>query len=41
MKKEEINLNNIKIAIFDFDDILAIHEDNDYIKLIMKLKIIS
>ncbi len=32
MKKEEINLNNIRIAIFDFDDTLAIHKDNDYIK---------
>ena len=28
----KINLNNIKVAIFDFDDILAIHKDKDYIK---------
>ena len=25
-----INLNNIKVAIFDFDDTLAIHRDKDY-----------
>lgn len=24
------NLNNIKVAIFDFDDTLAIHKDRDY-----------
>lgn len=28
----KINLNNIKVAIFDFDDTLAIHKDKDYIK---------
>lgn len=26
-----INLNNIKVAIFDFDDTLAIHKDKEYI----------
>ena len=26
----KINLNNIKVAIFDFDDTLAIHKDKDY-----------
>ena len=26
------NLNNIKVAIFDFDDTLAIHQDADYQK---------
>lgn len=28
----KINLNNIKVAIFDFDDTLAIHKDEDYIE---------
>ena len=28
----KINLNNIKVAIFDFDDTLAIHKDKEYIK---------
>ena len=28
----KISLSNIKIAIFDFDDTLAIHKDKDYIK---------
>lgn len=28
----KINLNNIKVAIFDFDDTLAIHKDKDYIR---------
>lgn len=28
----KINLNNIKVAISDFDDTLAIHKDKDYIK---------
>ena len=32
MKKNEINLNNIKVAIFDFDDTLAIHKDKNYLK---------
>ena len=32
MKKQKINLENIKVAIFDFDDTLAIHKDKDYIK---------
>lgn len=27
-----ISLNNIKVAIFDFDDTLAIHKDVDYQK---------
>ena len=31
-KKQKIDLNNIKVAIFDFDDTLAIHKDKDYIK---------
>lgn len=26
------NLTNIKVAIFDFDNTLAIHKDVDYIK---------
>lgn len=32
MKKEKIDLNNLKVAIFDFDDTLAIHKDKNYIK---------
>lgn len=32
MEKSKIDLNNIKVAIFDFDDTLAIHKDKDYIK---------
>ena len=32
MKKEKIDLNNLKVAIFDFDDTLAIHKDKDYIE---------
>ena len=27
-----INLDNIKVAIFDFDDTLAIHKDRDFLK---------
>lgn len=27
-----VNLDNIKIAIFDFDDTLAIHKDRDFLK---------
>lgn len=30
MKLEKINLENIKLVIFDFDDTLAIHKDKDY-----------
>lgn len=32
MKIEKMNLDNIKIVIFDFDDTLAIHKDKDYSK---------
>ena len=32
MKLENINLENIKAVIFDFDDTLAIHKDKDYCK---------
>ena len=32
MKMENINLDNIKIVIFDFDDTLAIHKDKDFSK---------
>ncbi len=28
----KFNLNDIKVAIFDFDDTLAIHKDKDYVK---------
>lgn len=26
-----INLDNVKVAIFDFDDTLAIHEDKEFL----------
>lgn len=32
MKIEDINLDNIKVVIFDFDDTLAIHKDKDFSK---------
>jgi len=32
MKLNEIDLDNIKIAFFDFDETLAIHNDKDFIK---------
>lgn len=32
MKIEDINLENIKIVIFDFDNTLAIHKDKDFCK---------
>lgn len=31
MKIENINLDNVKVAIFDFDDTLAIHNDKDFL----------
>ena len=31
-KKANLDLNNIKVAIFDFDDTLAIHKDKDFTK---------
>ena len=32
MEKQKINLDYIKVAIFDFDDTLAIHKDKNFIK---------
>ena len=32
MKLNDINLNDIKVVIFDFDDTLAIHKDKDFSK---------
>ena len=32
MKLEDINLDNIKVVIFDFDETLAIHKDKDFVK---------
>ena len=32
MKKQKFDLDKIKVAIFDFDDTLAIHKDVDYKK---------
>lgn len=32
MKLDDINLSNIKVVIFDFDDTLAIHKDKDFSK---------
>lgn len=31
MKNRKIDLENIKVAIFDFDDTLAIHQDKDFL----------
>ena len=30
MKIEDINLKNIRVVIFDFDDTLALHEDKNF-----------
>ena len=32
MNLDDINLNDIKLVIFDFDETLAIHKDKDFIK---------
>lgn len=32
MRLKDIDLNNIKLVIFDFDDTLAIHKDKDFSK---------
>ncbi len=32
MKNKTIDIDNIKVAIFDFDDTLAIHKDKDFAK---------
>ena len=32
MKIEDINLKNIRVVIFDFDDTLALHEDKNFCK---------
>lgn len=32
MKLDNVNLDNIKVAIFDFDETLAIHKDKDFTK---------
>lgn len=32
MKEKNIKLSKIKVAIFDFDDTLAIHKDKDFLK---------
>lgn len=32
MKLSDIDLSNIKLVIFDFDDTLAIHKDRDFMK---------
>lgn len=32
MKDINVNLDNIKVAIFDFDDTLAIHKDKEFLK---------
>lgn len=32
MKLDSVNLNNIKVAVFDFDETLAIHKDKDFTK---------
>ena len=32
MEISKLNLSKIKVAIFDFDDTLAIHKDQNYLK---------
>lgn len=32
MKIGDVDLNNIKVSIFDFDETLAIHKDKDFTK---------
>lgn len=32
MKLSDIDLSNIKLAVFDFDDTLAIHKDKAFMK---------
>ena len=32
MKNNDININKIKVAIFDFDGTLAIHKDKNYLQ---------
>ena len=32
MKLKDVNLNNIKLVIFDFDETLAIHKDSEFTK---------
>lgn len=32
MKLDNVNLDNIKVAVFDFDETLAIHKDKDFTK---------
>ena len=32
MNENKINLDNIKVVIFDFDGTLAIHRDKDFVK---------
>lgn len=32
MRLKDVNLNNIKLVIFDFDETLAIHKDSDFTK---------
>ena len=32
MEKEKLNLDDIKVAIFDFDDTLAIHKSKNYLE---------
>ena len=32
MELQDINLDNIKLVIFDFDDTLAIHKNKDFAK---------
>ena len=36
MKIGDVDLNNIKVSIFDFDETLAIHKDKDFTKYIAK-----
>lgn len=38
MKLNDVDLNDIKVTIFDFDETLAIHKDKDFTKHVVKVK---
>ena len=39
MEISKLNLSKIKVAIFDFDNTLAIHKDQNYLKNVEVVKI--
>ena len=38
MKLGDVDLNNIKVSIFDFDETLAIHKDKDFQNIVVKVR---